>query len=1008
MSYARYGRPALKSSVDVQLQTAFSDGNWNSVIRLADKRAKSLKDPYYEVIKICAESQLDGVAEKCAVLIAIDELAKQKTIPDIDALELYEWAAGDFLEEDIDYADTLGPLRVKWAKANPKNTLAIECLQSCLDHWDLVSAQQIATALDKAYLGSGDRRYMFWSISLTYLLSVSPQCSETSRKVYSLLVLKQLERAAAITEDSPKVESTDRGLLNEEEILLYYRVLLAHGTKEDFLKRVQSPRLGALSQLKEGHKTLFWESLGTLESWAEWDLIYDLCLQALRLGLNGTTPTFFVCDWRVWKSFVAAASKAADPDIALGEVKSILKEFLAIDTKAAEMYKKNLILALLETTFRLPATTSSSDVGKRGLTPRVIQMGLFLDQYFERLSAFDDVKDYVADLTFEEAKVFMEDVVPNILDGKPDKLRQVILTSLKCKLQYLLTTCPHTLSYHPSVVDGQKQGKPYRCRFCSHLTPLPCEHCLKQVILEAATTHMQISADKELISAIPRLDKDPRLDLSLVIGTSLLKLAALPPNASGVTPPAMRNINPGLLLQGIVVLEAQLRETPSDSGIRLLLVQLHLLIGCATYAHQLWVPMDVKRTIQDALSPLFFDRISSISPGLFQGSRPLMEPLRSYYSNSLRDNCPLRVWDSFSAGSYTSILGMSEYDDTLRRSCTLMMTLVEERRASRAFGGKIDTDIEAHHLTASITDGTTFLNKTDYGSFSNLESFHGPPIQDFIRVGPELSNERARLSYVGEQFLDLLGFKPPKDYKPAKTNEAAIRDRNYILECLAHQSNSLTNVLHQSKTASLLTSSELSYFTTLSLLSAVLLTSISTTRADSAPKNLPLLTASIRSSLTSLRTTYQTTSPLHTSSTFFSLSNMHMVAHTRDTAAAAKHAAAFVLALHDRELARDRSGKSALHKDVVAEMKALESVAGKTLAETKSHVQKLKESLGESGWLDNMLGWVFGEGDETEDEPFRQAVSGVLGGTYGAEEWAGKVLESWREGVKGWGMVRWE
>ncbi len=49
MSYARYGRPALKSTVDVQLQTAFSDGNWPVVIRLADKRAKSLKDPYYDV-----------------------------------------------------------------------------------------------------------------------------------------------------------------------------------------------------------------------------------------------------------------------------------------------------------------------------------------------------------------------------------------------------------------------------------------------------------------------------------------------------------------------------------------------------------------------------------------------------------------------------------------------------------------------------------------------------------------------------------------------------------------------------------------------------------------------------------------------------------------------------------------------------------------------------------------------------------------------------------------------
>jgi hypothetical protein len=45
----RFGRPALRPSVDVQLQTAFSDGNWNAVIRLAAKRAATLKDPYYEV-----------------------------------------------------------------------------------------------------------------------------------------------------------------------------------------------------------------------------------------------------------------------------------------------------------------------------------------------------------------------------------------------------------------------------------------------------------------------------------------------------------------------------------------------------------------------------------------------------------------------------------------------------------------------------------------------------------------------------------------------------------------------------------------------------------------------------------------------------------------------------------------------------------------------------------------------------------------------------------------------
>jgi hypothetical protein len=55
------------------------------------------------------------------------------------------------------------------------------------------------------------------------------------------------------------------------------------------------------------------------------------------------------------------------------------------------------------------------------LSPRVVQIGLFLDQYFERLSAFDDVRSYVAELGFDEIKAFMEDVLPKILDevGSP-------------------------------------------------------------------------------------------------------------------------------------------------------------------------------------------------------------------------------------------------------------------------------------------------------------------------------------------------------------------------------------------------------------------------------------------------------------------------------------------------------------------------------------------------------------------------------------------------------------
>ena len=282
---------------------------------------------------------------------------------------------------------------------------------------------------------------------------------------------------------------------------------------------------------------------------------------------------------------------------------------------------------------------------------------------------------------------------------KAEKTNQAVLKALILKLRYLLTTCPQTLSAHPSVVDGQEQTQPYKCRFCSTLTSLPCQHCLKDIILEASKAHQQIAADATLVKAIPLLDKDPRLDLSLVIGMSLLKIAGLPSQTSDVAPPPLSTVDTKLFLQAVLLLDTQLKETPKDNGLRVILVRLYLLLGCASYALQLWAPLEIKRTIQDSLSPLFFDRISTLSPGLFQGIRPLMEPLRSYYNHSLRDSCPVRIWDAFSSGSYNSIVSLADYDNKLRKSCTLMMTLVEERHATRAFGGKLDADIDELALT---------------------------------------------------------------------------------------------------------------------------------------------------------------------------------------------------------------------------------------------------------------------------------------------------------------------
>ncbi|KAK4192377.1 N-acetyltransferase B complex non catalytic subunit-domain-containing protein [Podospora australis] len=1051
MSSYSYGAPALKSSVDLQLQTAWSDSKWALVVRLAAKQFATSKDPYYEAIKICAESQLDSVREKWALFVALDDLVKSKGTPDLDIIELYEWACHEFLGGEIKFAETFGPLRARWVKSNAKSPKATECLQDCLEHWDLVNSQQIATRLDKAYANAVDRRYRFWYIVLTHLLSISPQCSDGERNIYKTLALKTLQRAADFTENAEEeLKQTDRLLLLEEEVCLFYRVLLAHGTKEDYLSRLQSPKLGAIGQLKKGNKLLFYEALDTLETWGEWDQIYKLCAEALRLGLKGETKLFFVCDMRIWKKFVGAATKATDSETALSELQTILKQFIGLKDQATPMYKKNISLALLETTFRLPVTALNPTHENHRGTPRVVQLALFLDQYFEKYATFDDIKGYVAELSFEEAKHLIQDVLP-LIPGEVSaenpndlthKANQIVIKAMELKLRYLLTTCPQTLSPLPSVIDGKAQDKPFQCLFCSNPASLPCETCLKKIVVDASSTYAQLN-DKKLLDLVPTIislvDRDPRLDLALVMGTALLKLAGLRPQIPNFAQSLWQDVKADTILQAVLILDTQLKIT-NHNGLRLLLVQLYLLFGCASYAHELWRPMDVKRTIQDSLSPLFFDRISSISPGLFLGTRPLLEPLGSYFHNSLRADCPMKIWDAFSFSSYTSILDMAEFDNKLRTSCTVIMALVEERRARRCFGGELAFAVDDYPITgtfslpqlicnlltlliftADIMETTTLITKTDYGSFPNLESAHGPAIQEYLRIGPGLSNERSHLAFLTEQYKDLLLYKPPKDYQPPKDNPAkahavAKLDRTYTDEVLRRIRNSLQDWLHKPDIATHLTPAENTFYTVVSLLVPLVTMSTNPSRArPNVSPSLNLLTTSIKSTLGTMKAGLLSASnPLGQDNlvqrTISVLADMPTFANVRDTALAAKYSTAWVAAFNDRENELDKTGQWGLLRVVIAEIMALESAAIKTLVEAKGHISQLKAALDESGWLDGMIDVVLGKEDTPEDEldELTKAVSDVVGGRAGAEEWASRMVESWREGVKGWGMVRME
>lgn len=91
---------------------------------------------------------MDDPSSKFAAVAAAWQYVTDGTvIKDVDALELLDWACLDLLPEH-DFAETLGPLRVRAVKASPKaEDDAVRCLESCLLHWDLISAQQVRSEI---------------------------------------------------------------------------------------------------------------------------------------------------------------------------------------------------------------------------------------------------------------------------------------------------------------------------------------------------------------------------------------------------------------------------------------------------------------------------------------------------------------------------------------------------------------------------------------------------------------------------------------------------------------------------------------------------------------------------------------------------------------------------------------------------------------------------------------------------------------------------------------------
>lgn len=343
-------------------------------------------------------------------------------------------------------------------------------------------------------------------------------------------------------------------------------------------------------------------------------------------------------------------------------------------TNMRPLYRRNILLARLSAAFALVPEDGPDIVDGKPSSFRLNELLRYVDDQKYNASCFDDVKGFIERLDSLAIKYVTHDHPLCATETNTEGVKKTRAKVLLLKLRYFALSCPGMTT---STVG---ESITLTCTFCNSVADATsCTRCLNSLVHDGCQMYHSLTSSNDDSA------KDEILsDLALVIAFCLVRLAF--PNGRNIHVTSQPSTNK-TLLRALMLLEHQLSLSPKHSQISLVLVQLHLFLGSAPRARDIWETLGVKRTIMDSLAPLFYDRISTISPAVISPSDnwgwELMEMLKSHYSVSLKMRMPKRLIDAFENGSYSSILEIPRYIERLRASCTRAMSLVESTRSER-------------------------------------------------------------------------------------------------------------------------------------------------------------------------------------------------------------------------------------------------------------------------------------------------------------------------------------
>lgn len=321
------------------------------------------------------------------------------------------------------------------------------------------------------------------------------------------------------------------------------------------------------------------------------------------------------------------------------------------------------MLARVFASFQLMESDGPDAVDSNPQSLRLRELLKYINDQANSPSCFTDVRSFVEQLDADGIEYLTHTHFAT--QEQSEELPAVRNQILALKLQYFAATCSQTCNTATNAADERQ------CR----------ETKFKATYKASMSLHQHIGTISSFSS---QPTKDVQSEVALIAASCLVGLVGQLPNSIPTAESGQ------YLVQALLLLQQQLNSSPKHSQISLLLVQLHLRLGSATEALNIWDTLAVKRTIMDSLAPLFYDRLSTVAPNLLSPLNDdgwkLTASIKNHFSTSLKMRMPRRLIDAFQDGSYSSVLAVPEYIENLRASCTRAMSLVESVRTERLLG----------------------------------------------------------------------------------------------------------------------------------------------------------------------------------------------------------------------------------------------------------------------------------------------------------------------------------